>query len=86
MARMHLETEAKAREQFEGDFTMKFHLAPPMLSKQGPDGRPMKKEYGPSMLRNFRILARLKGLRGTPLDPFRHTREERRMECAHQAI
>ena len=60
---------------------MKFHLAPPMLSKTGPDGRPMKKEYGPSMMRNFRLLARLKGLRGTPFDPFGRT-EERRMERA----
>ncbi|MEL6807423.1 MAG: indolepyruvate ferredoxin oxidoreductase family protein [Pseudomonadota bacterium] len=81
VARLHLDTEAKAREQFDGDFTMKFHLAPPMLSKTGPDGRPMKKEYGPAIVRNFRILARLKGLRGTPLDPFGRT-EERRMERA----
>ncbi|WP_223424193.1 indolepyruvate ferredoxin oxidoreductase family protein [Tateyamaria pelophila] len=81
VARLHLATEAKAREQFDGDFTMKFHLAPPILSKEGPDGRPVKKEYGPSMMRNFRILAKLKGLRGTPLDPFGRT-EERRMERA----
>ncbi|WP_415920805.1 indolepyruvate ferredoxin oxidoreductase family protein [Tateyamaria sp. SN6-1] len=81
VARLHLETEAKARDTFDGDFTMKFHLAPPMLSKTGPDGRPVKKEYGPSMMRNFRLLARLKGLRGTPLDPFGRT-EERRMERA----
>ncbi len=81
VARLHLDTEAKAREQFDGEFTMNFHLAPPMLSKTGPDGRPMKKEYGPSMMRNFRILARMKGLRGTPLDPFGRT-EERRMERA----
>ncbi|WP_299687018.1 indolepyruvate ferredoxin oxidoreductase family protein [uncultured Tateyamaria sp.] len=81
VARLHLDTEAKARETFEGDFTMKFHLAPPMLSKMGPDGRPLKKEYGPGMMRNFRLLARLKSLRGTPLDPFGRT-EERRMERA----
>ncbi|MEP4449220.1 MAG: DUF6537 domain-containing protein, partial [Marinomonas sp.] len=81
VARLHLDTEAKAREQFDGEFTMNFHLAPPMLSKTGPDGRPLKKEYGPSMMRNFRILARMKGLRGTPLDPFGRT-EERRMERA----
>ncbi len=81
VARLHLETEAKARAEFDGDFTMKFHLAPPMLSKEGPDGRPLKKEYGAGMMRNFRLLARLKGLRGTPLDPFGRT-EERRMERA----
>jgi indolepyruvate ferredoxin oxidoreductase len=81
VARLHLETEKKAREQFDGDFEMTFHLAPPMVSKTGPDGRPVKKEYGPRMLRMFRLLARLKALRGTPLDPFGRT-EERRMERA----
>ncbi|WP_147105878.1 indolepyruvate ferredoxin oxidoreductase family protein [Tateyamaria sp. syn59] len=81
VARLHLDTEAKAREQFEGDFKMKFHLAPPMLSKEGPDGRPVKKEYGPGMMRNFRLLAKFKGLRGTPLDIFGRT-EERKMERA----
>ncbi|WP_050930858.1 indolepyruvate ferredoxin oxidoreductase family protein [Aestuariivita boseongensis] len=81
VARLHLATEAKAREEFEGDFKMKFHLAPPLLSKEGPEGRPLKKEYGPSMMRNFRLLAKLKGLRGTPLDPFGYT-AERKMERA----
>lgn len=81
VARLHLETEAKARQEFEGDFKMTFHLAPPMLSKDGPDGRPVKKEYGPSMLRAFRLLAKFKALRGTPFDPFGHT-SERRMERA----
>ena len=81
VARLHLQTEAKAREAFDGDFTVKFHLAPPLLSKDGPDGRPIKKEYGPAMMRNFRILARLKHLRGTPFDPFGRT-AERRMERA----
>ncbi|MDA7424139.1 indolepyruvate ferredoxin oxidoreductase family protein [Thalassococcus lentus] len=81
VARLHLETEAKARAQFDGDFEMQFHLAPPMLSKEGPDGRPIKKQYGPGMMRWFRLLARLKGLRGTPFDIFGRT-EERRMERA----
>jgi len=81
VARLHLQTAEKARAEFEGDFTMKFHLAPPLLSKTGPDGRPVKKEYGPSMLRGFRILARLKSLRGTPLDVFGYT-AERKMERA----
>ncbi len=81
VARLHLSTLEKARAEFDGDFTMKFHLAPPLLSKTGLDGRPVKKEYGPSMLRGFRILARLKSLRGTPFDPFGYT-AERRMERA----
>ncbi|MCA0960701.1 indolepyruvate ferredoxin oxidoreductase family protein [Salipiger bermudensis] len=81
VARLHLDTEAKARAQFEGDFKMRFHLAPPLLSKTGPDGRPQKKEFGEGMLRNFRLLAKLKGLRGTPFDPFGRT-SERKMERA----
>ncbi|WP_299148463.1 indolepyruvate ferredoxin oxidoreductase family protein [uncultured Tateyamaria sp.] len=81
VARLHLDTEVKARAQFDGDFKMKFHLAPPLLSKEGSDGRPVKKEYGSGMMRNFRLLARLKALRGTPLDPFGYT-AERRMERA----
>ena len=81
VARLHLATAEKARAEFGGDFRMKFHLAPPILSKTGSDGRPKKREFGPGILRAFRILARLKVLRGTPFDPFGHS-AERRMERA----
>ncbi|MCW9043793.1 MAG: indolepyruvate ferredoxin oxidoreductase family protein [Pseudopelagicola sp.] len=81
VARLHLESRAKAEEVFEGDFEMKFHLAPPIFSKMGANGRPEKKTYGAGMLRGFGLLAKLKGLRGTPLDPFGRT-EERKMERA----
>lgn len=81
VARLLLDSEAKARAEFDGDFTMKFHLAPPILSKTGDDGRPVKKEFGPGMMRWFRLLAKMKGLRGTPLDLFGRT-EERQMERA----
>ena len=81
VARLHLETADKARAEFGNDFKMKFHLAPPILSKMGADGRPVKREFGPGILRVFRILARLRRLRGTPFDPFGRTKE-RRMERA----
>ncbi|MBC7146974.1 MAG: indolepyruvate ferredoxin oxidoreductase family protein [Thioclava marina] len=81
VARLHLETAEKARAEFEGDFEMHFHLAPPILSKEGPDGRPKKREFGPGMERNFRLLAKLKGLRGTPFDIFGYS-DERKMERA----
>ena len=81
VARLHLETRAKAAEQFDGDFKMTFHLAPPVLSRTGADGRPVKKQYGPIMLRAFGLLARLKVLRGTPLDIFGRS-GERKMERA----
>ncbi|MEP2531041.1 indolepyruvate ferredoxin oxidoreductase family protein [Shimia sp.] len=81
VARLHLESRDKAAEVFEGDFEIKFHLAPPMLSREGANGRPLKKEYGAGMMRWFRLLARMKGLRGTPLDLFGRT-AERKMERA----
>ncbi|MCV2880853.1 indolepyruvate ferredoxin oxidoreductase family protein [Actibacterium sp. XHP0104] len=79
VARLHLETHAKAQEEFGGDFEMTFHLAPPIWSKTGADGRPQKREFGPWVLRLFRGLARLKRLRGTPLDVFGYS-AERKME------
>jgi len=81
VARLHLETEAKAREAFEGELKVTYHLAPPLISKMGANGRPVKKEYGAGMQRGFRVLARLKRLRGTPLDVFGYS-AERKMERA----
>ena len=71
-------------EQFEGDYTLRFHLAPPLVANRDPaTGHLQKRQYGKWMLGAFRVLARLKGLRGTPLDIFGRT-EERRAE--RQAI
>ena len=81
VARLHLETEKKARAEFDGDFRMSFHLAPPILGGTAPDGRPRKREFGPWIMPMFRILARMKGLRGSMLDPFARS-AERRMERA----
>ncbi|MGR3814267.1 MAG: indolepyruvate ferredoxin oxidoreductase family protein [Cognatishimia activa] len=81
VARLHLSTMEKAAAQFEDGFEMTFHLAPPMISKEGPNGRPEKREFGPGMIRWFKLLARMKGLRGTALDIFGRT-EERKMERA----
>ncbi|HMN43651.1 MAG TPA: indolepyruvate ferredoxin oxidoreductase family protein [Povalibacter sp.] len=69
----------RMREQFAGDFRMTFHLAPPLLPGRDASGRPKKREFGGWMLPVFRLLARMKGLRGTPFDVFGYT-AERRME------
>jgi len=67
---------------FEGDYKVNFHLAPPLLAKPDPQtGEPRKMRFGPWMMRAFGVLAKLKGLRGTPLDIFGRT-AERRMERA----
>jgi len=81
VARLHLETAAKAREQFAGDFEITYHLAPPFLKGKSVEGRPAKRRYGKGMERTFRLLAAMKRLRGTPLDPF-GWQDERRRERA----
>ncbi|GAB5446198.1 indolepyruvate ferredoxin oxidoreductase family protein [Gymnodinialimonas sp.] len=77
VARLHLETEAKARETFGGDFKMTYHLAPPMLPGRDAAGRPRKREFGPWVGRVFKVLAKMKRLRGTPLDVFGYSSERR---------
>ncbi len=79
VARLLLETRDKARAEFEGDFRMTFHLAPPILGGKDAQGRPKKREFGEWSLRLFRLLAALKTLRGTPFDIFGYS-AERRME------
>ena len=81
VARLHLETEAKARAQFDGDFKISYHLAPPLLPGRDGAGRPKKRAFGAWIARIYPMLARLKPLRGTPLNPFGYT-AERRMERA----
>ena len=81
VARLLLDTRSKARAEFDGDFKMTFNLAPPILSKMGPNGRPIKREFGPWLERPLRLLAKLKVLRGTPFDVFGYT-AERKMERA----
>ncbi len=81
VARLHLETEAKARETFGGDFKMSYLLAPPLLPGKEPNGRPKKRAFGPWMGQAFKLLAKMRVLRGTWFDLFGHT-AERKMERA----
>ncbi len=70
----------KIRGMFEGDYTLRFHLAPPMLNKPDPiTGEARKSEFGPWMMTAFRLLAGLKGLRGTAFDVFGRS-DERKAE------
>ncbi len=71
----------KLRQQFEGepgrDYKLSFYLAPPLLAKRDERGHLQKKRFGPWILPAFRVLARMKGLRGTALDVFGKTAERR---------
>ncbi|MES2028279.1 MAG: indolepyruvate ferredoxin oxidoreductase family protein [Pseudomonadota bacterium] len=73
---------AKLEQQFEGNFKLKFHLAPPILARKDPvTGHLRKRAFGPWVFGVFKVLASLRYLRGTPFDVFGYT-AERRMERA----
>ena len=80
----------KLQRQFEGSFTLQYHLAPPLLASRDPlTGEPRKRAFGPWMLQVFKLLARLRGLRGTVFDIFGYTKErrmERRLIAEYEAI
>jgi len=82
VARLYTRPEflQRVNATFEGDFRLKFHLAPRLLNKPDPiTGEAKKSEFGPWMLTAFKVLAKMKGLRGSVLDVFGRT-DERRME------
>jgi indolepyruvate ferredoxin oxidoreductase len=83
VARLHSDRSFldKIAAQFEGDYTLNYHLAPPMTAKKNENGELKKSQFGPWMLTGFKALAKLKGLRGTPFDVFGNT-EERKTERA----
>ena len=79
VARLHSQPEFWARldQQFEGDWQVQFHLAPPLLGKRNAKGEPIKTTFGSWMRPLLKGLAWLKPLRGTPFDVFGHTQERR---------
>jgi len=80
VARLHARPEfmREIEAQFEGDYSLRFNLAPPLLSRPDPiTGKMEKRQFGPWILPVFRGLAKFKGLRGTWLDPFGYTVERR---------
>ncbi len=83
VARLHTQSDFLTRIQnsFEGDFKVHYHLAPPVLGKRNEKGEGIKQKFGPWMAWGFKLLARLKGVRGTPFDVLGQT-EERRTERA----
>ncbi len=80
VARLHsngsLQTAIEA--QFEGDYEVRYHMAPPVISRKDKiTGRLIKREFGPSMQKKLKTLAKLKFLRGTPADVFGFATERR---------
>ncbi|MFZ3128116.1 MAG: indolepyruvate ferredoxin oxidoreductase family protein [Rhodoferax sp.] len=83
VARLHTDAAFlnQVDAQFEGDFKLHYHLAPPLLAPRNAAGELQKRPFGPWMQTVFRVLAPLKVLRGTAFDVFGYS-EERRQERA----
>ena len=67
----------KIAAMFEGDYQLKFHLAPPLLARHDANGHLVKQQYGAWMMRAFGILSKLRFLRGSAFDPFGYTAERK---------
>ena len=78
VARLHV---SNLKNRLIGQFSefkkITFHLAPPLISKIGRDGRPIKREFGQWILVLFRVLASFKFLRNTIFDPFRYSHDRK---------
>jgi indolepyruvate ferredoxin oxidoreductase len=84
VARLYTESDfmQKLDERFEGDFTLRFHFAPPLFVPPDPNtGKPRKLAFGPWMFTALKWLAKGRRLRGTRWDVFGRS-EERRLERA----
>lgn len=82
VARLHMQTGFldQLHREFEGGFKVNYHFAPPFMNGAiDARGRPVKRRFGQWMQTPLRVLAGLKGLRGTAFDPFGYS-AERRME------
>ena len=79
VARLHTDKAFtdKIAGMFEGDYKLVHHLAPPLTAKKNDKGELLKQPFGPWMRSAFGLLAKMKGLRGGPLDIFGRTAERK---------
>ncbi len=69
---------ARLAAAFEGDYRVHWHLAPAWLGAADPEtGEVRKRAFGPWIAPLFGVLAGLRRLRGTRLDPFARAAEHR---------
>ncbi|HZP71276.1 MAG TPA: indolepyruvate ferredoxin oxidoreductase family protein [Pseudolabrys sp.] len=93
VARLYTDTSFldRVKSTFDGDrLRFEFHLAPPLLARRDPaTGEPRKISFGPWILSVFRLLAKLRFLRGTAFDPFGYSAErktERRLIAEYEYL
>ena len=79
VARLHSDGNFKLKisELFEGDYKLRFHLAPPLFAKKNDKGELLKQSFGAWMMPCFQALAKMKFLRGTAFDVFGYTQERK---------
>ncbi|MBS3647851.1 indolepyruvate ferredoxin oxidoreductase family protein [Pseudaminobacter sp. 19-2017] len=84
VARLYTDGSFKRQlaKEFDGYDRLEFHLAPPILGQRSADGEPRKSRFGGWMMTGFRVLAAMKGLRNSFVDPFSYLAERR----AEQAL
>jgi len=72
----HPDFRAALEREFEGPIRLRFHIGVwPFARKDPHSGKPVKGEAGPWVLLAMKCMARMRGLRGSWLDPFRNTAE-----------
>ncbi len=79
VARLYTDTDflKEVEDTFEGDYKVHFNFAPPFLGGKVMNGRPVKRQFGPWMLKSLRMLAKMRGIRHTMLDPFRFSADRK---------
>ncbi|MGV0961233.1 MAG: indolepyruvate ferredoxin oxidoreductase family protein [Limnohabitans sp.] len=77
VARLYSQPEFKAAlaNEFEGDYKLHFHIGGGPFASTHASGKPRKTEAGPWMLGVMGLMSKLRGLRGSWLDPFRQGEE-----------
>ena len=75
---LHVETLHDAvNDAFDNVGKISFHMAAPIFGRKDSEGKPVKTQFGPWMFSALKVLAKLKRLRGTPLDVFGYSAERR---------
>jgi indolepyruvate ferredoxin oxidoreductase len=69
--------QEKLAKQFEGNYTLSFHMAPPLISRRDENGHLKKMKFGAWLLPVFGTLAKMKSIRGTFFDIFSYTAERK---------
>ncbi|MGT2455169.1 indolepyruvate ferredoxin oxidoreductase family protein [Cupriavidus basilensis] len=73
----HPDFQAALRKEFEGEYTLRFHVGAWPFSTTDDTGKPVKGEVGPWLMTAFRWMTKFRFLRGSVLDPFRNNAERR---------